>query len=464
LLQSERKALYRKHIQPLLASRKAYRCFCSGERIDDLNRSRQERGLPLGYDRRCTEISQDESSERAYKGHSHVIRFKAPDEYPRYDDFVYGRTGQGKDAGRKLHIDQPVYDDPVLMKSDGYPTYHFANVVDDHLMKITHVIRGSEWMSSTPLHAALYAALGWGNPSFGHVPLLVNSDGQKLSKRHLDLDVSSFRDRGIYPEALVNFAALLGWSHQRKSDLMPLRELQQVFDLKFTRGNTIVSFDKLGFLQQQHTRRYIEQGSGTFQKMVHEVSEAIGRQHDAPKIQILLRGRRLEDVVAIMLRAGKNDFQSPSQFAQRCSIYFEPLPSRLSFDKTGSFAVEKLATAAAALCFLPAESWTAEAHRQNILALQPDASASTPEPKVLRQTWKKDFYSFLRQALLGGAPGPAIHETMEILGKEICTERIRSAAMGVRAGEASKKPQVKVQYAPLPRDHIQPFDHERRPE
>jgi glutamyl-tRNA synthetase len=422
------------------------------ERIDDLNRSRQDRGLPLGYDRRCTEVSDEESSGRAHKGHSHVIRFKAPDEYPRYDDFVYGRTGQGKDAGRKLHIDQPVYDDPVLMKSDSYPTYHFANVVDDHLMKITHVIRGSEWMSSTPLHVALYAALGWDTPSFGHVPLLVNSDGQKLSKRHLDLDVSSFRDRGIFPEALVNFAALLGWSHQRKSDLMTFQELEQVFDLKFTKGNAIVSFDKLHFLQQQHARRHIEQGGNMLQRMVEEVSEAIRRQYDASMIQALLRGRKLEDVIVVMLRAGKNGYTSPSEFARRCSIYFEPLPSGLSFDKPELYAVQTLATAAAALCLLPAENWIAEAHRQNILALQPDQPANIIERKDLLQRWKKDFYPFLRQALLGGAPGATVPETMEILGKEICTERIRSAALNVRAGEALKAPQVKVQFTPLPKD------------
>jgi glutamyl-tRNA synthetase len=350
------------------------------------------------------------------------------------------------------------------MKSDGYPTYHFANVVDDHHMKVTHVVRGSEWMSSTPLHVALHAAFGWSAPSFGHVPLLVNSEGQKLSKRHLDLDLSSFRDQGIYPDALVNFAALLGWSHQRKSDLMTLRELEQVFDLKFTKGNTVVSFDKLHFLQQQHTRRSIERGGEIFQKMVEEVSEAIRQQYDASTIQSLLRGRRLEDIVAAMLRAGKNDYISPSEFAQRCSIYFKPVASGLSFEKPESHSMKRLATAAAALCFVPAHSWTAAAHRQNILALQPDASGNITEPKVLQQTWKKEFYSFLRQAFLGGAPGPTIPEIMEILGKETCTERIRSAALAVHAGEALKKPQRRVESVSLPREQVQCPEYVRRPE
>ena len=443
--QSERKSLYHEHIQPLLASKSAYRCFCSLERLDDLNRSRQERGLPLGYDRRCTEISETESSERAHQGHAHVIRFRAPAEYPRYDDSVYGKTGQGKDGGRKLHIDEPVYDDPVLIKSDDYPTYHFANVVDDHLMEITHVIRGSEWMSSTPLHVALYAAMGWNTPSFGHVPLLVNSNGQKLSKRQFDLDVASFRDRGIFPDAFVNFAALLGWSHQRKSDLMTLQELEQFFDLKFTRGNTIVSFDKLRFLQQQHAKQYIRQEGEAFQGMVQEVAGAIERTHSQQKIQALLRGRSLEAVVAAMLRAGSSTYTSSLEFAQQSSMYFEPLPSHLSFDNLESYPLETLATAATALCLVPKERWTAAVHRQNILDLQANPAAGIAEQQSLLSRWKKELYHFLRQALLNGASGPSIPDLMEILGKDICTERIRSLALTVRSEEALRaKPRVEL--------------------
>jgi glutamyl-tRNA synthetase len=371
---------------------------------------------------------------------------------------VYGRTGQGKDAGRKLHMDQPVYDDPVLMKSDGYPTYHFANVVDDHLMKITHVIRGSEWMSSTPLHVALYSAFEWNPPSFGHVPLLVNADGQKLSKRHFDLDVSSFRNRGIYPEALVNFAALLGWSHRRKSDVMTMQELEQVFDLKFTKGNTIVSFDKLHFLQQQHARRYINEGSEQYRQMVQEIAGALERTYSPPKIQALLRGRKLEDVVAAMLRAGQNGYTSPPQFAQECAVYFEALPSSMNIDKPEYYPVKSLTAAAGALCLVPAESWTATVHRQNILALQPDLSADINERKDAQPRWKHEFYTFLRQALLGGASGASVPETMEILGKEICTERIRSAALKVRSVESLRTtPRVQLtNVTPLVRDSIHP--------
>ena len=350
------------------------------------------------------------------------------------------------------------------MKSDGYPTYHFANVVDDHLMKITHVIRGSEWMSSTPLHAALYAAFGWEAPSFGHVPLLVNADGQKLSKRHFDLDVSSFRDQGIYPAAFTNFAALLGWSHQRKSDLMTLQQLEQVFDLKFTKGNTVVSFDKLHFLQQQHAGQYIRRGGEVFQEMVQEVANAIERTYNSQKIHALLRGRKLPALVAVMLRAGHNGYASSSQFAKRCSIYFEPLPSSQSSDKPEYYPVQTLATAGVALCLVPKESWTAAVHRQNILDLQPGPGANVAERQVPLGRWKKEFYHFLRQALLGGAPGPSVAEVMEILGKEICTERIRSAALSIRSEEAlSAEPKVQLtSVTSLARNRLQSPEYAKR--
>ena len=347
------------------------------------------------------------------------------------------------------------------MKSDGYPTYHFANVVDDRLMNITHVIRGSEWMSSTPLHVALSTALGWASPSYGHVPLLVNADGQKLSKRRSDLDVSSFRDRGVFPDAFVNFAALLGWSHQGKHDVMTLQQLGQVFDLKFTKGNTIVSFDKLRFLQQQHASQYILQEGEVFQEMVQEVARAIERTYNQEKIQALLRGRKLEGVVAVMLQAGHKGYTSSSDFVKRSSIYFEPVSSTLDIGKADYYLLQTLSTAATALCLVPNESWIAAVHRQNVLSLQPDDAIGFTERQLPPGRWKKELYDFLRQVLLGSAPGPSIFEVMEILGKDVCTERIRSAALTIRSEEALRtKPKVKLtNVTTLGRDPLQPVDH-----
>jgi glutamyl-tRNA synthetase len=217
--------------------------------LDSIARHRSQAGLPPGYDRKCGDISSEESEDRAAKGEAHIIRLKV-DEYPMFNDLVYGKSGQNRLNNSKLDFIDRVYNDPVLIKSDGHPTYHLANVVDDHCMKITHVIRGTvsllvifaainsqdteltfnqEWMPSTPMHMALYNAFKWTPPSFAHVPLLVDKSGQKLSKRNADIDLSSFRDQqGIFPSTLVNFASLLGWSHSEKSDVFSLKELEQI--------------------------------------------------------------------------------------------------------------------------------------------------------------------------------------------------------------------------------------------
>ena len=241
-LQSKRLSLYQSHIGPLLQGGHAYRCFCSAERLDNLNQARNDKGLPLGYDRKCLDISIPEAERRAAGGELHVIRFRASDQgYPEYKDLVYGKVQRPRMQGFD------VYDDPILIKSDGFPTYHYANVVDDHLMKISHVIRGAvsflhhcrvdlrgnienpflrqEWISSTPFHIALYNAFQWDPPAFAHVGLLQDENRQKLSKRNHDLDIQSFERNGVLPHTMVNFAALLGWSHNRKSDVMNLQEL-----------------------------------------------------------------------------------------------------------------------------------------------------------------------------------------------------------------------------------------------
>lgn len=207
-------------------------------------RHRNEMGLTPGYDRTCAGISKEESDERAANGELHVVRLRVDDQYPMFNDLVYGKTGQNRPVGQRGGH-EGVYPDPILIKSDGHPTYHLANVVDDHFMEITHVIRGTEWMSSTPMHMALYNAFEWKPPQFGHVPLLVDMNGQKLSKRNADIDISFFKDQqGIFPETLANFAALLGWSHTRKSDVFSLKELEEnvcIICFVLENGNILIS-------------------------------------------------------------------------------------------------------------------------------------------------------------------------------------------------------------------------------
>lgn len=230
--QSERTGLYQEHANKLLESGHAYRCFCTAERLDVLARQRQQLGLPTDYDRQCAGIQKEESDSRAHAGEAHVIRLLAPEQYPEVNDLVYGKIGKGRtpaNGGPNIGVTykhgEVAYEDPVLLKSDGRPTYHLANVVDDHYMDITHVVRATEWLSSTPKHLALYDAFSWTAPAFAHVGLLVDEAGHKLSKRNFDTDVAHYRNMGILPSTLVNFVALLGWSHNQRSDIMTLDEL-----------------------------------------------------------------------------------------------------------------------------------------------------------------------------------------------------------------------------------------------
>ncbi|KAI1144634.1 hypothetical protein F5Y05DRAFT_365357 [Hypoxylon sp. FL0543] len=244
--QSERLELYNKHAEQLLDEGRAYRCFCTPEDLDQMRSISIQEGTPTIYNGTCSHIPPDVSARRAANGEPHCVRFKCGHR-PLVDDLVYGR-----------YTKPDPEDDFIIMKRDGYPTYHFANVVDDHLMEITHVIRGAEWLVSTPRHVALYDAFGWQKPLFAHVGLLVNQDKQKLSKRHGDVDIASWRDRGILPATLLNYVMLLGWSVGKgvkgQQEVMDLDEMVSRFHLSFTKGDITVN-DKHEFLQKAHIKR-----------------------------------------------------------------------------------------------------------------------------------------------------------------------------------------------------------------
>lgn len=223
--QSERSALYKEHSDQLIESGHAYRCFCSAETLHAKGEQRSQSGLATLYDRTCYHITPQESTARVENGEDFVVRLKAEDKTIAYRDIVGGQYELPRTAARRAAA-QGVYDDFILMKRDGLPTYHFANVVDDHHMKITHVIRGVEWQISTPKHLSLYDAFDWSPPAFGHIGLLLNSDGTKMSKRDKTFDLHQFKEDGVLPEALVNFLALHGWSHSNKSDYMTLKDLE----------------------------------------------------------------------------------------------------------------------------------------------------------------------------------------------------------------------------------------------
>ncbi|OJJ51213.1 hypothetical protein ASPZODRAFT_148537 [Penicilliopsis zonata CBS 506.65] len=454
--QSERTSIYRKHAHELISNDHAYRCFCTPERLDTFARHRSSAGLPPGYDRKCADLSHAESEERAEKGEAYVIRLKV-DDYPMFNDLVYGKTGQ-KRSNSKLDFIDRVYDDPILIKSDGHPTYHLANVVDDHLMKITHVIRGTEWMPSTPMHMALYNAFNWTPPSFGHVPLLVDKNGQKLSKRNADIDLSFFKDKqGVFAASLINFSALLGWSHSQKSDVFSLEELEQMFNLKITRGNTVVAFEKLWFLQKAHAQRFAATGGPQIDEMVNKVSSIVESTSSEDLSTPLLQGRTLHEYVAPLIKADAKSYTNAEEFVARNSSFFTSTLNRAPYETSAEPSlVSALHTAAAALCLVPESHWDVESHRINISSYDGSSAVTsisntspaptTDDPEKARvvadKAFKKELYHYLRWALTGGAPGPGIPETMAILGRAESINRIQQARKLTASNAAEKRRRV----------------------
>ncbi|KAL4871070.1 hypothetical protein BDV12DRAFT_37244 [Aspergillus spectabilis] len=438
--QSERTSIYRSHTHDLIHKGHAYRCFCSADRLDTLARYRSQAGLSPGYDRECADISHEESEDRAAKGETHIVRLKV-EGYPLFEDLVYGKTGQNRPVN-KLDLIERVYDDPILLKSDGHPTYHLANVVDDHLMEITHVIRGTEWMPSTPLHVALYNAFNWTPPQFGHVPLLVDKFGQKLSKRNADIDLTFFKDKqGILPASLVNFAALLGWSHTNKSDVFSLEELQNIFNLKITRGNTVVAFEKLWFLQKAHAQRFATNGGREFNDLVSSVSKAVESAIPPGQLSQILKSRPLSNLITSLLQADAKSFTNAHEFITRNSTFFTTTLSRPPYTPTSSsilIPILSLHTAAAVLTLVPDSHWTISTHKSNISlydgassVLENTPPAAETDAEKARVTadkaFKKELYHYLRWALSAGKPGPGIPETMVIIGREETVRRLREA-------------------------------------
>ncbi len=221
--QSERLDIYKKYAQKLIDGQKAYYCFCSQERLEKVRKDQRAKKKMPRYDRYCRNLSKKEVEERISAGENYVIRMKIPDnEKIEVFDLIRG----------KIVFDSNIIDDQVLLKSDGFPTYHLAAVVDDHLMQISHIVRGEEWLSSVPKHVLLYRYFDWKAPIFFHTPILRNSDKSKMGKRQGHTNLSWYKEKGFLPEALLNFLALLGWSHPKEKEIFSLDEFIDLFNLK----------------------------------------------------------------------------------------------------------------------------------------------------------------------------------------------------------------------------------------
>lgn len=413
--QSERGDIYKAYIRQLLDSGKAYRCFCSRDRLDGLASSARQLYPPslASYDRKChIHLSQGQSDARAASGEPFTIRLIAPKQYPVVTDLLHG----DQNLQVQVNYSDVRYDDPVLVKSDGLPTYHFANVIDDHLMEITHVIRGEEWLPSTPKHVYLYEALGWTAPKFVHIPLLTSSKDKKLSKRSGDASILGMAEReSLLPEALVNFVALFGWSPDRHdsigksvSEIFTLKDLEKVFSLDgLTKGNAKVDDKKLHYFNAHFFREKLNDNnyvSQTLDKIMKEVPEKFPSKCDIPD------DRRLSyEFSSSLLRLYAKSITSMADYFKK-AVPFYSLPILPESAPAGKYDDEILE---AAIKQTP-DDIDLESATQICEALASD------KPKKL-------VFPTLRLALTGNSPGLTIPQIMAQLGGRVSRQRFATA-------------------------------------
>ncbi len=306
-VQSERTELYRKYADELLEKGAAYRCFCTSERLDEMRKGQEAKHLAPKYDRKCLKLSQSEIDKLLAVDTPFVIRQKIPETGEvKWNDLVRGEVSFKCDT----------VDDQVLLKSDGFPTYHLANVVDDHDMKISHVIRGEEWLSSTPKHILLYQALGWTPPEFAHLPLLLNKDRSKLSKRQGDVAVEDYIAKGYLPEAIINFIALLGWhpGSNETQEIFSLQELIEKFSLsKVHKAGAVFDLEKLDWINWQWRRRkFDEQPGEKTEKLLKLCEEFLPEEFKEDK----------DFLKRCLLTVEEKAIKSPREVEQNIKFYF----------------------------------------------------------------------------------------------------------------------------------------------
>ncbi len=250
-VQSKRQEIHRDYADKLVEMGKAYPCFCTEQELKTMRDEQSAAGLPTRYDRRCRQIGVEQAKRRIEAGEEHVIRLAVPLK----GDVTFTDAIRGD-----VTFEWKQVDDQVLIKSDGMPTYHLAATSDDHDMEISHVFRGEEWLASTPKHLFIAECFGWTSPIYAHLPLLLNSDRSKLSKRQGDVAVEDYLAKGYLPEALINFVALLGWNPTGDREIYTHDELREMFDLeKVNKGGAVVNFEKLDWLNGQYLRAMKEE-------------------------------------------------------------------------------------------------------------------------------------------------------------------------------------------------------------
>jgi glutamyl-tRNA synthetase len=389
--QSERLPLYRAAADALVAQGNAYHCFCTPQRLDAMRKAAQAEGREEKYDRACANLAPQDVQARLAAGETHTVRLKVPaGETLALDDLVRGRV--------EFHSD--LVDDQVLLKSDGFPTYHLAVVVDDHEMRITHVLRGEEWLSSAPKHLLLYRFLGYPLPLFAHLPLILNPDRSKLSKRQGDVAVEDYRDHGYFPEALINFIAFLGWNPGHDREILTLPELVQEFSLeRVGKSGAVFNQEKLRWFNEQ----YLKVMSGD-------------RLLAALKPMLQVRGWDGHDDVFLtrVIDLMRERAAFVHEIPEKAGWFFED-PDH--YEEVTVKKRWKPESAGWLRDFVPVmESLPAFDHA----SLEPAARAYAEE----RGGKLGDLVHPLRLATTGVGGGPGLFELMEVLGREACLRRI----------------------------------------
>jgi glutamyl-tRNA synthetase len=389
--QSERFPIYIEHVEILLQNEKAYKCFCTPQELEEMRELACAQGKRQGYDRRCRHLTSSEVKEREEAGHPFVIRLKVPlTGECIYEDAIKGR----------MTFPWADIDDQVLLKSDGFPTYHLANVVDDHLMHISHVIRGDEWMSSTPKHILLYESFGWTPPIFMHMPLLLGRDGKKLSKRKNPTSIFFYRDSGYLSEAFINFLTLMGYSMTGDREMYSLQEIIQEFD--YTRigvSGAVFDVQKLDWLNQQYLIKNIP-----VENLWNRIKEWSFNDAFMAKLMPLCHSR--------IKTFG--DFMDLFDFLFINHVrYSEPLFEIKDLSKEQScFLLQGMVWRMDEL-----ENWGSSGINQ----------ASREVAEIFTVKHKKTVMPLLFASLMGKIQGPPLFDSVEILGKDRTRARLLKA-------------------------------------
>jgi len=280
-IQSDRQEIYQKYAEELVERGAAYYCFCKKDRLEQMRSEAEKKGQVAKYDKHCLSLSKEEVRARIAAGEEYVIRQNIPAEGEKvYEDMVYG----------KIAVPMADLEDNILLKSDGWPTYNLANVIDDHLMGITHVIRGIEYLSSTPKYNLLYDALGWERPKYIHLPPVMKDKNRKLSKRHGDASYEDFIAKGYLKEAILNYIALLGWSPAGEREIYSLDELAEVFDLSgISKSSAIFDVDKLTWMNGEYIRALSQEEF--LERAKPYLDAALKKEFDRAKIAKLIQPR-----------------------------------------------------------------------------------------------------------------------------------------------------------------------------